>query len=65
LDDDDDVEMVASEGGSAGTVKTMQSGKGKGKSGRKMRIDLDEVPADGIQVRCIFVGDSLTINNYL
>jgi hypothetical protein len=66
LDDDDDVEMVASEGGSAGTGKTTRSGKGKGKSGGKMRIDPDEVPADSIQVRLIFVSDSLTIsNNYL
>jgi hypothetical protein len=29
-----------------------------------MRIDPDEVLADGIQVRCVFVGDSPVINNH-
>lgn len=64
LDDDDDVEMAASEGGSAGTTKTTRSGKGKGKSGGKAKIDPDEVPVDGIQVRRICVGDSRGIKMF-
>jgi hypothetical protein len=65
LDDNNNMEMVASEGGSAGIAKMTRSGKGKGKSGGKMKIDPDEVPADGIQVCRIFVGDLPVINNHL